>query len=409
MLFVNHSKQAILLPRWIEILAVVAFWVLLGAIALVRRALLPIPFSVHTIAVTVVEYLPWLLMTPVAFWLARRLPLNQETWKRNLVVHFVLAGVVTITLVSLHRTAIPALGPPAGVGERSVSSQNEPDTNPGSAPPHRRDASPPLAVPSLHFAFYLFALGVGFARAYAIQAKERQRASERLEAIAAQQEIEQMKLASNLSVAKLEAFRMQLNPHFLFNALNAVSALAESDPVAVRHIIARLSGLLRRMLDADAFEEVPLKDELDFLHDYIALQQVRFNDGFVVEENITHDAEDALLPSLILQPLIENAIEHGISKRKPGSGRVIIQARRHQGGQGHDELVISITDNGPGIAEEALMNDGIGIRNTKARLEGHYGSAASLQIRRAEEGGTVSEITLPYRQVRTLSSNSEKE
>lgn len=236
-------------PRWIEALAIVAFWALLGAVTLVRRALDPVPFSLHTVAITAVEYGPWLALTPAVFWLTRRFPLRQGRWGRRLAFHLAVAGLVTLALTAWHHVAIPALGPPPGAsavraapptdgGAEGRPSRDRPPGDPTEASgtvsgPFALPGGPPLATP-LHFGFYLFVLGVGFARAYALQVQARKAE------------------AAQLAEARLGALRMQLNPHFFFNALNAVSALAGTDPVAVRQIVARLSSLLRRVLDADS-------------------------------------------------------------------------------------------------------------------------------------------------------------
>ena len=153
-------------PRWVEALAIVSFWTLLGAIALVRRALDPEAlFSLHTVAVTAVEYGPWLVLTPAVFWLTRRLPLERKRWAGRLVLHLAIAGIVTLGLGTLHQTVIPALGPPQGVGllsgpflERGRPEQDR--RPPGPPPPGQspegasaQPTGPPLFAPSLHFAF----------------------------------------------------------------------------------------------------------------------------------------------------------------------------------------------------------------------------------------------------------------
>ena len=198
-------------------------------------------------------------------------------------------------------------------------------------------------------------LGVGFARAYAIQVQARK--------------AEAAQLTAQLAEARLAALRMQLNPHFLFNALNAVSALAGYDPAAVRQIVARLSSLLRRVLDAEATQEVPLRDELAFLRDYLDVQRVWFEDGLTVEEDVEAATLDALVPNLILQPLIENAVEHGVSRVTAGGGHILLRARHEHEANGVDRLVVEITDNGPGLSSRtsgAKRRKGIGLANTRA-------------------------------------------
>jgi LytS/YehU family sensor histidine kinase len=190
---------------------------------------------------------------------------------------------------------------------------------------------------------------------------------------------------------------MQLNPHFLFNALNAVSALADDDPVAVRRIIARLSALLRRVLDSNATQEVSLRDELTSLRDYLSIQKIRFGDGLDVAEEIEPEALPALVPAFILQPLAENAVEHAAARRISGVALIVLRARydQHAG-----RVIITVSDNGPGTdgvtASVQSEHTGIGLRNIRERLEAHYGAAASLTLRQSAEGGTDAEVTLPY-------------
>jgi two-component system LytT family sensor kinase len=176
---------------------------------------------------------------------------------------------------------------------------------------------------------------------------------------------------------------MQINPHFLFNTLNAVSAMVERDPAGVRKMIARLSELLRRTIDSRAADEVPLRQELELLDRYIDIMEVRFQGRLRAERRIGDDALDALVPHFILQPIVENAIEHG------QAGTIEISARRDGA-----RLIVSVRDHGPGVSSDAA---GVGLGNTRARLEQLYGGAASFTLRNAEGGGAIAEIVVPYR------------
>jgi len=181
---------------------------------------------------------------------------------------------------------------------------------------------------------------------------------------------------------------MQINPHFLFNTLHAVSALVERDPGGVRRMIARLSELLRHTIESHATDEVPLREELAFLKRYIEIMEIRFQGRLQVEIKIDDDTLDALVPNLVLQPIVENALEHGVN-RATGDGRVSIAARRDG-----TRLVLSVRDNGPGL--DAKNESGVGLANTRARLEQLYGAAASLSLSSADGGGVLAEIALPY-------------
>ncbi len=220
----------------------------------------------------------------------------------------------------------------------------------------------------------------GYAREYFLRDQERQRESIELQARAA-------RLQAQLADARLDALRGQINPHFLFNTLHAVAALVERDPAGVRRMIARLSELLRRTIDADGSEEVPLREELDFLQRYIEIMEIRFQGKLHVDSNVEPDTLEVWVPSLVLQPIVENALEHGAS-RAAGDGRVEISARRSGG-----NLLLTVRDNGPGV--DARSASGVGLANTRARLRELYGEAAALTLSSAEGGGAVATITIP--------------
>jgi two-component system, LytTR family, sensor kinase len=198
-------------------------------------------------------------------------------------------------------------------------------------------------------------------------------------------------LQAQLADARLAALRTQLNPHFLFNTLHAVSALVERDPRGVRRMIARLSELLRTTLDGADEQEVPLEQELTFTHRYLEIMQIRFQGRLSIESQVEPAVLDALVPNLILQPLVENAIKHGVSKIDV-EGRIQIQARRDG-----ERLVLCVRDNGPRASESVLRAaEGIGLRNTRERLLELYGSEQSFTLRGAEDGGVVAEVIIPF-------------
>jgi two-component system, LytTR family, sensor kinase len=200
-------------------------------------------------------------------------------------------------------------------------------------------------------------------------------------------------LRTSLAEARLAALRAQLNPHFLFNTLNAISTLAlKGDRAAVTETLGRLSGLLRAALDEDT-QEIPLAREIDFLDDYIAIQRIRFADRLSVEQRIAPDTLASLVPTMILQPIVENAIEYGVNARR-GGGRVNVLASRNNGA-----LVIEVRDTGPGFVRSSMHN-GIGLANTRARLEQLYGSAYRFEYGTAVEGGASVRITIPFHTVK---------
>jgi two-component system, LytTR family, sensor kinase len=196
-------------------------------------------------------------------------------------------------------------------------------------------------------------------------------------------------LRTSLAEARLAALRAQLNPHFLFNTLNAISTLAlKGDQGAVTETLGRLSGLLRAALDEHT-EEIPLAREIEFLDDYVALQRIRFADRLSVERQIAPDTLAGLVPTMILQPLVENAIEHGVNAQRE-EGRVNVSAVRQNG-----SLIIEVRDSGPGFLVSDARN-GIGLTNTRARLEQLYGSEYRFEYGKASEGGAAVRMTIPF-------------
>ena len=234
------------------------------------------------------------------------------------------------------------------------------------------------------FLVYVAILAGGVARDYFLRYRSRREQAIRLETQAAQLQVQ-------LADARLAALRTQLNPHFLFNTLHAVSALVERDPRGVRRMIARLSELLRTTLDGADEQEVPLSQELTFTHRYLEIMQIRFQGRLAIESQIEPGALDALVPNLILQPLVENAIKHGVSKIDE-AGRIEIHAVRSG-----ERLVMSVRDNGPRVGENGLRaGDGLGLRNTRERLSELYGTEQSFTLRPAGDEGVIAEVSIPY-------------
>jgi two-component system LytT family sensor kinase len=201
-------------------------------------------------------------------------------------------------------------------------------------------------------------------------------------------------LETQLAQAQLEALKMQLHPHFLFNTLNAVAALQLEDPETARRMLVRLSDFLRATLENAGVHEVSLSREVDFVSRYLEIERVRFPKKLAVEIEIDPGARDALVPNLILQPIVENAIRHGIAA-KACAGRVQIQAGRRNG-----SLQLRVRDTGPGLngAPQPVGggHSGRGLAITRARLERMYGAAACLSLRNAPGGGLEVEIEIPF-------------
>lgn len=199
------------------------------------------------------------------------------------------------------------------------------------------------------------------------------------------------RLERNFSEARLNALRMQLDPHFLFNALNTISSLVASQPKLARGMIEQLGDLLRLSLESGRRQQVRLSEELEFLGHYLAIQKTRFGDGLNVVIDVSASARDVMVPSLILQPLVENAVRHGLSPR-PGGGTVWVQATIDD-----DVLYITVEDDGIGLGENwAEDRVGLGLGVTRERIAVlHPAEGAGLQIGPRESGGTRVRVSIP--------------
>jgi len=305
-------------------------------------------------------YYFWALLTPAIFWFSRRYSIERANWVRYAPLHLLVAFVVAI-LVDTYFDVLRVEGLPS-------------DTD------YKVAVDPLLKIQRLWFVnelvIYFAVLAAGFARDYFLRYRERRE--------------ETIRLREQLAEARLETLRAQLNPHFLFNTLHAISTLVEQDPRGVRRMIARLSTLLRYTLEDGVGQEVPLEQELAFLRDYLDIQQIRFQGRLDVVEDVDSEIEKALVPSLILQPIVENAIKHGVSQMV-GGGRIALRAHRDG-----DRLVLTVRDNGPGIVDGADPGPGFGLRNTRERLHALYGSHYALTFSNSPSGGTEARISIPY-------------
>jgi signal transduction histidine kinase len=239
-----------------------------------------------------------------------------------------------------------------------------------------RDASWSFSglAPQYHWNFLIYAVLVGAIVAYDadVEARERTLRASQLEA--------------RLAEARLSSLKAQLRPHFLFNTLNAISAFMERDPKTARRMMAHLGDLLRRSLESSDQKEVPLAEELSTIEDYVAIQRIRFEGRLEVDSDVESDTLGAAVPSFLLQPLVENAIEHGHPKR------IRLGASRRDG-----SLEISVSDDGVGLKEPPTPSgNGLGLKNTAARLDALYGESARLDIRNGAGGGVTVTVTLPF-------------
>lgn len=350
-----------------EIALILLFWTSLATLSSVNRLLGMRDFGfgrvmspAGPIALAFIEAWTWAAFTPVIFWLSSSAHRAHGLWLR--VALLLLAGVAiaigVYVLLDFARSVI--LEP--GIGRRRGA---------------------PVFAPLREIGRFRFlnqllvygaVLAAGFAREFFLRDRSRQQ--------------QQVRLQAQLAEARLDALRMQIHPHFLFNTLHAVSALVERDPAGVRRMIARLSELLRHTIDSSSTDEVPLREELAFLRRYLDIMEIRFQGKLQVETRIADAAMAALVPNLVLQPLVENALEHGVS-RATGEGRIEISGRVDG-----DRLVICVRDSGPGFHADSSI--GVGLANTRARLGQLYGSDASLVLENVAGGGAVVEMALPF-------------
>ena len=310
--------------------------------------------------------LVWAGLTPLVAALARRLPPVGRGWPWRAAVHAAVGtgfNVVISTLLVVGLRPFAEGAPPFGAMLTGTVLSN-----------------------------FLFDLLVYFGIVAAVLAYDASRSASEARERAREREVRAAQLEGQLAGSRLDALRMQLNPHFLFNTLHAVSSLMDRDVRAARKVIADLSGLLRVALDRVNEPEVPLDDELDFLGHYLAIERARFRDRLVVDTRVDPALGDALVPNLLLQPLVENALKHAVAPRADG-GRVEVGVRREG-----DALVLTVADDGPGLAPgtEHRNGRGVGLRNTRERLERLYGDAHAFALRPREGGGLVAEVRVPY-------------
>jgi two-component system, LytTR family, sensor kinase len=208
---------------------------------------------------------------------------------------------------------------------------------------------------------------------------------------AAERELATARLEQHLTGARLENLQSQIRPHFLFNTLNTLAVLArKGDGAAVDRAIGDLGELLRASFDTSGRHEIPLAEELEFLERYVSLQRIRFPDRLRVEWQVSDEARRAMVPALLVQPLVENAIEHGLATTR--GGRVRVSARRD-----HEALAIEVEDDGPGFGGPGAPGNGVGLSNTRERLTILYGARALLTTGDREGGGGRVRIRLPWR------------
>lgn len=357
----NMTIGTVIKNRWAQWLLGFGFWTLLGLSFASQFYLSSAKAGLEVSWKLAVSYAlgDWyvfaLLSIPVMF-VARRFRFEAGSRARSLAAHALGSGVFSLAYMVAR----------AGVGQWQSA---------GSFP----EAFKPLLVKTWHFNLLIYWVIVAVSQAFDYYRRYRER------------EWRAAELEKLLAQAKLRALQMQLNPHFLFNTLHSISSLMHQDVEAADRMITRLGDLLRAALGGADTQEVTLRQELAFLERYLEIEQIRFGDRLTVQRDIAADTLDSRVPNLILQPLVENAIRHGIEpSAKPG--RIELGARRTA-----DQLTLEVSDNGAGLRDLEPAAEGVGLSNTRARLRELYGDAHRFELRRGPRGGLLARLTIPHR------------
>jgi signal transduction histidine kinase len=364
-------------PRrgWPRALVWFALWTALGLLQAARLYFVYYSDGVQLIswpqALTwaLADWYLWGLASLIILPITRRTPFARTSWPRDLAVHTISAPLIGAVQLAVYAAVYRPLGTwfehQVGASHTLTYLQLYED----------------LLRSKLHGAvltYFLIAF-VAFTFRYARQyhaAEQRRR-----------------DLETRLVRAQLDALKMQLHPHFLFNTLNAITSLIHSDPDAADRMTTHLAGLLRAALDSEAVQEVPLRHELNFLEGYLEIQRIRFGDRLRIAMEIAPDTRDALVPNLILQPLVENAVQHGVAPASVG-GTITVRSRRD-----HGRLCLEVCDDGPGLrpGSSPTESGGRGVANTRERLRQLYGDAQSFSLGPNGDAGLRAVLTLPCR------------
>jgi len=352
-------------PRLLRWLFGFCVWTLLGVSFALGTYLGAIQNGVHiewkrTILGYLSDFYLWGLLSPLIFRLARRFELR-DRFPRNVLLHMASSVVLSFVVLSAAAVIYWYLGSP------------------------NLTRSPTLLALWRNNAFsaYYFHQGLTIYWTTLVVAHALHYYRELRE-----EEVRTERLAAQLAQAQLQALKMQIHPHFLFNTLNSISALLHKDLEVADVMIARLGDFLRLTLKRSDAETIEFSQELEFLRCYLDLERTRFEDRLVVEMEIEPQVLNLLVPNLILQPLVENAIRHGVS-RQTTAGHLIIRACKNA-----DRFVMQVEDNGPGL-ETNPNGNGIGLSNTRARLQQFYGGDYAFEIANNRSRGVIVTVDIP--------------
>lgn len=321
-----------------------------------------------------IDWLLYAALTPVVLRISRRFPLEHSLWNSNLWIHLVgalgmcVAWAALGTLLRMVIFPMPVNSTLSGWLKAFAS----------------------WVLTTLPFGTGVYFALVGVEHALFFFSESRQR------------ETQAARLAAQLAEARLGALRMQLNPHFLFNSLNAITVLVrDQNTTAASRMLELLGEVLRQVLRTEPHHETKLSAELDFLRRYLEIEEVRFSDRLRPRIEVDPAVTEALVPSFILQPLVENALRHGIAQRADAG---VLEIRAWRDG---DEVVLAVRDDGAGLPLDAEPTTGLGLANTQARLAALYGAKAEMRIENAPGGGTIATVRLPYHEATKNARHSE--
>jgi len=349
---------------------VTAFWLFIALASALETSLLQSAQIRQSLLVALVRLLPWIFLTPLVVWTSSVYTLERSTWKKSIWAHLLVCAF-SLGIIGAFAYLVPP--PPLMVnGGQDPAAVRRMQRQP------RNAAFLVLRRITLQLPTFWGLVGV----AHALRFYERARVRELREA----------ELESRLVQARLQALRMQLNPHFLFNTLNSIACLVHDKPFVAEEMIESLSELLRVSLSLSDRQEVTVREELQFLDRYLAIEQTRFGERLRVEKQIDPEAMGALVPTLVLQPLVENAVRHGIEKQiAPGCISIVVE-------RAGDNLHLAVNDNARSSpASKEKLKEGVGLSNTRSRLKELYGVFGSLELHPGGSDGFLAEVRIPWR------------
>jgi signal transduction histidine kinase len=368
--------------RWRRLAFIWGIWTFIGIVFTFQgyftsyRSERPIPFIDSLYMQMIWAYL-FAVATPLVLWAAARLPIERNNWIRSGLLHLPLSIVLAVLLTALGRVLIwLRFGYPEGK-------------------PLTFESITRFVIGNFSEAMGIYLMIALASYAYSYYSRYREG------------RLRTLQLEAQLSHAQLQALKMQLHPHFLFNTLHSISALLNKDVEAARKMITRLGDFLRLTLENSGSQEVTLQQEMEFLTCYLEIERIRFQNRLVTHMDVSPQSLQAKLPNLILQPIVENAIRHGIAPRST-PGLLEIEAKQHNG-----TLRIQVRDNGPGLPKhrtsQNLIKKGLGLANTETRLQRLYGADHLFDLTNNPAGGLVVTLEIPFHTDGTAPSQPEIE